>query len=140
MILILVEVLALTTTTTKETLEESVKDYLPIDNPTLLASNQTELTSSLLLNLVQTSENCHQLTDELMAKWITTPKTSLFCQSMQHCANVLVLVSRSWVGTSQNHQELQVTCKHISCISSLQCPTLQWGKYCWRNTTNLTLI
>ena len=39
-------------------------------------------------------ELCHQLTNVLMAKQTATPKTIVFCRSLQHCANIFEFVKR----------------------------------------------
>ena len=98
LILVSVKILALTATATKETLE-LVKDRLSMDHPTLngLRPDRTNIKFAV--------EPCpdirklyHQLIDKLMVHRTATPKTIVFCQSLQHCANIIICTCKPDLG------------------------------------------
>ena len=89
-----VKVLALTATATKETLE-SDKSHLSMEHPTLFELSPDRANIKFIVEpCPDIRELCRQLTDELMAKRTATPKTIVFCHSLQHCANIFALVKR----------------------------------------------
>ena len=89
-----VKVLALTATATKQTLE-SVKDRLSMDNLSLIGLRPDRTNIKFIVEpCPDIRKLCRQLTDELIAKGRATPKTIIFCRSLQHCANIFALVKQ----------------------------------------------
>ena len=89
-----VKILALTATATKETLE-SVIGRLALQDPAIigLPPDRNNIKYSVK-ECPSMKELCHKLTDELNSKQSQTPKTVLFCQSLQHCANIFATIKR----------------------------------------------
>ena len=83
--------LALTATATKETLE-CVTSRLSLEDPVVigLPPDRANIKYSVM-QLVAIPELCQQLTDELQLKQTETPKTVLFCRSLQHCASFFAM-------------------------------------------------
>ena len=92
-----VKILALTATATKETLE-SVIARLSLQDPTIIGLQPDRINIKYIVKECPSVKDlCHQLGDELKSKRLLTPKTVLFCHSLQHCANIYGSVKRCLV-------------------------------------------
>lgn len=87
-----VRILALTATATKETLE-SVKSRLSLQDPAVIGLPPDRVNIKYTV-CPPVKDLCHQLSDELASKRLDTPKTVLFCRSLQHCANIFATIKR----------------------------------------------
>ena len=89
-----VKILALTAIATKETLE-SVITRLSLQDPTIIGLQPDRINIKYIVKEhLSVKDLCHQLGDELKSKRLLTPKTVLFCRSLQHCANIYASVKR----------------------------------------------
>jgi len=89
-----VRILALTAAATKETLE-SVKTRLSLQDPAITGLPPDRINIKYIVKKCPAMRDlCHQLSDELTSKRSQTPKTVLFCRSLQHCANIFATIKR----------------------------------------------
>lgn len=112
-----VKILALTATATKETLE-SVKNRLSLQDPAIIGLPPDRINIKYIVKECPSIKDlCDQLSDELISKRSQTPKTVLFCRSLQHCANIFVTVKRL---LGKNITEPPETPPHLSnCLVSV---------------------
>ena len=89
-----VKVLALTATATKDTLE-SVISRLSLQDPAIIGLPPDRINIKYIVKECPSMKDlCHQLSEELSSKRSRTPKTVLFCRSLQHCANIFATIKR----------------------------------------------
>ena len=87
-------ILALTATATKETLE-CVKSRLSLQDPIIIGLPPDRVNIKYIVKECPAVKDlCHQLSDELRSERTGTPKTVLFCRSLQHCANIFATIKR----------------------------------------------
>lgn len=89
-----VNILALTATATKATLE-CVTSRLAMDKPTVIGLPPDRPNIKLSVQPCPSILTlCKQLTDELKEKRSLTPKTVVFCRSLKHCADMCAIMRR----------------------------------------------
>ena len=89
-----VKILAVTATATKETLD-SVTVRLSMENPVLIGLPPDRINIKYIVQPCPSiSEFCSQITGELVFKRAQTPKTVIFCRSLQHCADMFAMMKR----------------------------------------------
>ena len=89
-----VKILAVTATATKETLN-SVTCRLSMETPVLIGLPPDRINIKYSVKPCPSlTEFCNQITSELMSKRALTPKTVIFCRSLQNCANMFAMMKR----------------------------------------------
>ena len=89
-----VKILAVTATATKETLD-SVTCCLSMEKPVLIRLPPDRINIKYVVQpCPNLTEFCSQLTAKLMLKQARTPKTVIFCRSLQNCANMFAMMKR----------------------------------------------
>ena len=89
-----VKILAVTATATKETLD-SVTCRLSMEKPVLIGLPPNRINIKYIVQPCPSiTEFCSQITGELMLKRAQTPKTVIFCRSLQNCANMFAMMKR----------------------------------------------
>ena len=89
-----VNILALTATATKSTLD-SVISQLALQDPIIIGLPPDRPNIKLLVEPFPTiSELCFKLAEELKEKCNLTPKTVIFCRSLSHCGDMCTMMKR----------------------------------------------
>ena len=88
------KILAVTATATKETLD-SVTCRLSLENPVLIGLPPDRINIKYAVQpCPNLTEFCSQLATEIMLKRAQTPKTVIFCRSLQNCDNMFAMMKR----------------------------------------------
>ena len=89
-----VNILALTATATKETLD-IVTERLSLKNPAVIGLPPDRENIKFNVKVCASAADFSSvLADELMLKGREAPKTVVFCRTLQHCANLYTLIKR----------------------------------------------
>lgn len=89
-----VNVIALTATATKETLD-CVIQHLSMENPVIIGLPPNRLNIKYIVeNSTDIPTFCRQITDELILKRAQMPKTVVFCRTLQNCATFFATIKK----------------------------------------------